>query len=242
MAAPLILAETVTNNSSNSIETEAAADDNATVSSGEIFMNRVKAWLTFNQEKKVELELKLAELRLIQARIAARNNNTEAMQKALEAHEAILNRVQGRMERLSAKNVSSDRLIGLARAIQVHEVRITRLSSLLESVNLTDAQRARVEARLSNVGNVASKLRNIESRIRERRANSSEVEDDSNSEENRVEVEEDNDSREDVETEVETDESNNSLTESGNSSVEIIETQSGNNTPTNESVRNSSSI
>ena len=69
-------------------------------------------------------------------------------------------------------------------------MRITRLNSLLESVNLTDDQRARVEARLSNVENVASKLRNIESRIRERRTNNSEAEDSPDSETaNNTEVE-----------------------------------------------------
>ncbi len=190
MAAPLILAESASDNSGASIEAEAAADDDATASSGEILLNRVKTWLTFNQEKKAELELKLAELRLIQARVAARNNKTEAMQKALEAHEEILNRIRERIEKLSARNISSDKFVGLARAIQVHEVRITRLNSLLESVNLTDDQRARVEARLSNVENVASKLRNIESRIRERRTNNSEAEDSPDSETaNNTEVE-----------------------------------------------------
>ena len=146
---------------------ELDAEENATIGFGDIFMNRVQTWFTWNQEKKVELELKLAKMRLIQAKIAAKNNNTEAMEKALEAHEEIMNRIQERMSKLDGAsdinglNNSAVKLIGLERAIQVHEARINRFNLMLENANLTDEQRTRIESKISKAEGVTSKLQEL---------------------------------------------------------------------------------
>ena len=76
------------------------ADDFDETSSLRIGWEKVKLALTFNQEKKARMELKLAEMRLNQARHAAKNNNTEAMQKALEAHDKIIQRIQERVQKI----------------------------------------------------------------------------------------------------------------------------------------------
>ena len=154
--------------SDDSLTDEAALDDNATTSSGEIGWNHFKLWFTLNQEKKAELELKLANLRLIQARIAARNNDSEAMEKALEAHDRILARLNETMNKLESGsdmkglNASALKLIGLERAIQVHELRIGRLNDLLDNANLSSAKIAKIQARIDHAQNVTTHLRNVE--------------------------------------------------------------------------------
>lgn len=152
---------------------ESAEDDDATVGSGEILSTQVKSWFTFNQAKKAELELKLANMRLIQARIAAKNGNEKAMTKALEAHEKLINRVQERMGRIDGAsdekglNASADKLVGLERAIQVHELKISRLSTLLENANLTEEQKAKIEAKIAKVQSVTSKLSDLSTQKKE---------------------------------------------------------------------------
>jgi len=172
--APLALAEeetNVTNESSEqtlviapgTTETEEELGLNESVSEGKIFWKQLGLWFTFNQEKKARIELEIARLRLIQAKIAAKNNDTEALEKALEAHERIMNRVQERLkaiEYVTNKNVSAPvaRLVALETAIAVHERRIEFLNNLLATANLTQAQRERIETRLSHVENVTAKL------------------------------------------------------------------------------------
>lgn len=137
---------------------------NESVSGGEIAWKQFKLWFTLNEEKRIESELDLARLRLIQARIAAKNNNSEAMLKAMEAHERIMERVQERMNRLenssdgSELNESAEKLVGLERAIQVHERRINFLNNTLQNANLTDEQRERIEEKIAKAGNVTAKL------------------------------------------------------------------------------------
>ena len=163
----LISANTVTD-ANTEIEAEAEADLEEDVSSWQIGRKTVGLWFTFNQEKIAEKQLELAKLRLVQARVAAKNNNTEAMEQALEAHERIMEKVQARMQIIASKNLSSDKLVGLNRAIQVHEARISRLSNLLESANLTEEQRTRVEARIQQQTEVTENLNEVQSRIQER--------------------------------------------------------------------------
>lgn len=137
---------------------------NGSVSGGEITWKQLKLLLTFNKEKRIEGELELARLRLIQARMAADKNDSEAMLKAMEAHERIMQKVQERMNRLedssdgSKLNESAEKLLGLERAIQVHERRINFLNETLQNANLTDEQRARIEDKIAKAQDVNSKL------------------------------------------------------------------------------------
>jgi hypothetical protein len=163
----LVISPAPTSLETAEIADELDAEENETASTGEIMMTQFRSWFTFNQEKKVNLELKIAKLRLIQAKIAAKNNNTEAMEKALEAHERIMNKIQEIMSKLESAsdakglNFSAAKLVGLERAIQVHEARIARLNTLLENANLTDKQREKVELRISKAEEVTAKLQEI---------------------------------------------------------------------------------
>jgi hypothetical protein len=142
---------------------------NESASSWNIAWEQLKIMLTFNPEKKAELQLRLADLRLNQAKIAADDNNTEAMQKALDAHDKLITQIQDEIQKMnSANNTNSTResivgLVGLERAIQVHEARITRLNKLLSSSNLTADEKAKIEVRITQVQNNTAQLTSIAS-------------------------------------------------------------------------------
>ncbi|MBM3247059.1 hypothetical protein FJZ17_00770 [Candidatus Pacearchaeota archaeon] len=158
----------------NEIIEEADADLNENVSSWKINRERMKNWFTFNQEKKAERELKIAKMLLIQAKIAARNNNTEAMEKALEAHNRIINRVKERVQKINGASdekglkKNAEKLVGLERAIQVHEARITRLQTMLTNENLTEQQRQVIEAKIARAQNNTANLVQVQQRQQER--------------------------------------------------------------------------
>lgn len=182
IAMPLILAENQTSDSEtnntlvispppvptlysdNNSFSEGDLELNETVSAGRIFGQQMRVWFTFNQEKKIEAELQLARLRLIQANIAARNNNSVAMEKALDAHERIMNRTRDMMSKLDGSsdfkglNDSAAKLVGLERAIQVHERRISFIQTKLNNSNLTDEQRTKLESRLEHAQNSTAHL------------------------------------------------------------------------------------
>ena len=140
---------------------------NESVSAVDIGMAKIGIWFTFSQEKKAEKELKLARLQLIRAKIAALNNNTGAMEKALEAHERIIARVQNRINAIDGKATKAGikdtaaKLVGLERAIQVHEARIAKLGEILSSGNLTEEQVANVQARLDQAENSTAHLKEV---------------------------------------------------------------------------------
>ena len=144
-------------------------DLNESVNDFDIGMAKVGLWFTFNQEKKAEKELKLARLELIRARIFAKNNNTAAMEKALESHNRILERVQERIESLDSKSTkegakkSAEGLIALERAIQVHEARIQKLNDLLVSnTNLSEEQITKIQEKIAQAENNTAKLMELE--------------------------------------------------------------------------------
>lgn len=143
-------------------------DDFNETSSGRIGWEQLKIWLTFNQEKKAEMELKLADMRLNQARHAAKNNNTEAMEKAMEAHDRIIQRIQDRVQRMESSNDENSTkekiggLYGLKNAIETHENRIAKLNAILQNENLTEQQRKVVEMRLEKAQNNTAHLQEVQ--------------------------------------------------------------------------------
>jgi hypothetical protein len=136
---------------------------------GSIEKERIKSWFTFNKEKKVEIELKIARLRLNQARIALKNNNTQAMEKALEAHNRIMNRVELRVEKIKSEKNNSSKMTGINRAIEVHQRRIAILENILDNKNLTEKQKEKIEIKLEKAKERQVKLLNLRENITERR-------------------------------------------------------------------------
>lgn len=168
-ATPVLISEDV----SNVTDVEADLNEADNVGALGMGLKKMGLWFTFNQEKKAEKELQLAKLQLIRAKIAAKNNDSAAMEKALEAHQALIEKVQVRMDKMQNKSK------GLDRAIEVHEARIAKLNLALLNANLTNEQRQGVEEIISKLENVTSHLRGVETRIENKsesireRANSS---------------------------------------------------------------------
>lgn len=161
-AEPMLISEQV-NVSTDEIEADLGL--NESVSNGEIAWKSFKLWFIFNQEKKINAELDLARLRLAQANRAAERNDTEAMEKAMDKHEKIMNKIQEQMAKFeigSDVNDSAEKLLGLENAIGRHEQRIAFLNYVLENANLTDAQRAKVEERIARVENVTARLDDLQ--------------------------------------------------------------------------------
>jgi hypothetical protein len=134
----------------------------------DVGMNQVQTWFTFNQEKKAQLELKLADLRLIQAKIAAKNGNAEAMQKALEAHNRIIEKVQNRISKMDGADnadkvkASYASLSRIQSSIETHEARIEKLKDILADENLTEEQMVAVEARLKQAEQNTGALKELQ--------------------------------------------------------------------------------
>lgn len=137
-------------------------DDNQTVSDGQVFWKKVDIAFTFNQEKKAEKEMKLAELELIRAKIAAKNNNSQAMIKALEAHQTLIALVQNRVSKIDEKKNVTDKVVGIDRAIQAHEAKIARLNNIIaNNTNLTTEEIARIQENIAITQNNTQHLKEV---------------------------------------------------------------------------------
>jgi hypothetical protein len=164
---------------------------------GNLFWKKLDIWFTFNQEKKAEKELKLAEFQLVRARVAARNNNTKAMENALEAHKQLIERVQERVSKIENGN-ASEKLIGLDRAIQVHQARIARFNAQLNNSNLSAGQIEKLQERIGQAQENTDHLREVANERRlefEKRFRERNVSDDDSNNENETE---DDDSLDDL--------------------------------------------
>lgn len=107
---------------------------------------------TFNQEKKAEKEIALASKRLVEARVMAEKGNEKGFARAQEAHDALIERAQARLEAINGDS-KSDKIKesvksvnGLQVAIDIHEAKIAALKETLAQENITDEKKASIEA------------------------------------------------------------------------------------------------
>jgi len=141
---------------------------NESVSGSKIFWKKTELWFTFNNEKIAKKQLDLARLELIRARHAADNNNTRAMEKAIEAHNAYIEKVQKRIQNMDessnkkALNSSAEKLGGLERAIEVHELRISKLNEILATSNISEEEITKIQKQIDQAENVTSHLKDVE--------------------------------------------------------------------------------
>jgi len=155
-----------------------AQEDDSNISEseamGNLFWKKADIWFTFNQEKKAEKELKLAELQLVRARVAAKNNNSKAMEDALEAHQKLIEKIQNRISKFENKDSAEElknatnKLVGLERAMEVHGLRIDRLNVLLNDSNLSADEVAKIQLRIEQTENSTQHLRDVSEAQRER--------------------------------------------------------------------------
>jgi hypothetical protein len=150
-------------------------EENETISDGEMLKERISLFFTWNQEKRAEKELKLADMELIRARIALKNNNTKAMEKALESHDRLIEKVQNKVKN---KNEESDKtgieksaewLSGIEKAVDAHEAKIERLNQLIANdTNLSEDQIENINARIEKSQSSITHLKEVESNKQER--------------------------------------------------------------------------
>lgn len=106
--------------------------------------------------------MEVAELELIRARIAAKNNDSKARINALEEHRKFIGRVQNRVSKIDEKKNSADKIVGIERTIQAHETRIERLKDILvNNTNLTAEENARIRESISRTENNTQHLGEI---------------------------------------------------------------------------------
>ncbi|PIN77330.1 hypothetical protein COV15_02365 [Candidatus Woesearchaeota archaeon CG10_big_fil_rev_8_21_14_0_10_34_12] len=154
--------------------TEISDSLDESVSGFKIGLKQLGLAFTFNQEKKIDKELDIARLRLIQAKVAAENGNTGAVQKALEAHNRLLEKVHARVNIIDGKSdenairASLSNMVALEKAIEVHEARIAKFNEILGSGNLTDEQMAKIESRLELMQNKTDDLKQLQEQKQER--------------------------------------------------------------------------
>ncbi len=73
-------------------------------------LDSVRLALTFNEDKKAELGLKIAEERLLEAKKMALENKTKYLDEAINRYQKRMNEVNKRMERITKKQVTKKRL------------------------------------------------------------------------------------------------------------------------------------
>lgn len=140
------------------------------ISSGKVFWKGVGLWFTFNQEKKMEREMELAQLRLQQAEFAAENNLTKKAEKSLEAYNRLVQKANKRSQLIQSKdaNASIEKLAAMDQAILAHQARIEKLSNLLLNGNLTEEQKAKLQLKISHARNVTLHLQEVQSEKEEK--------------------------------------------------------------------------
>lgn len=144
------------------------------IDSGKIFWKQAGLWFTFNQERKVEKEMNLAQLRLQQAEYATLNNNTKVAEKAMNSYNKLMERVNKRNQKIEEReekqslNESVSKLAAMDKAILAHETSIVRISDKLAIANLTEEEKTILEARLAKAQNSTAHLKEVQARKEER--------------------------------------------------------------------------
>ncbi|MDP1695315.1 MAG: DUF5667 domain-containing protein [archaeon] len=127
---------------------------------------------TFNQEKKAQKELALAEKKLLEVKKMAEKGNVKAMERAQERHDALLERARLRLDSIqedteeSQVKITAEKIVGLQRAIAAHENRIEVLKDILAEQNLSDEARTAIETAVAKMEN---KTQAIEQKLEERK-------------------------------------------------------------------------
>lgn len=139
---------------------------------------RARLAFTFNQEKKAQFELNLAERRLLEIRKMAEKGNVQAMEKAQARHDALIESAQARLSSIQEDTkeaqirTTAEKVVGLERAILAHENRIEVLKDILSEQNLSDEARTAMESAVARMENrtqeMSQKLEEKKDRVKTR--------------------------------------------------------------------------
>jgi hypothetical protein len=120
---------------------------------------KMKLAFTFNPERKAQLELRLAERKLLEVKKMAEKGNLRAMERAQMRHDALIESAQNRLSALdedskeSKVNSTAEKVVGLQRALKAHENRIEVLKDILANENLSEEARAAIESAVAKMEN-----------------------------------------------------------------------------------------
>ncbi|MDP2586990.1 MAG: DUF5667 domain-containing protein [Candidatus Komeilibacteria bacterium] len=138
----------------------------------------IQTTLTFNQEKKAELQLKIADERLLEAKeVAEANPNNAKAQaiaaKSLEKYQLMMEKVQTRVEAIKEKN--AERAEKLLDKIADHQLKQQQIMEKIEergAENLTEEQKQRLqevkEKALEKFGQFMERVEENQEKIKER--------------------------------------------------------------------------
>jgi|GEM_PF-947238 len=137
----------------------------------------IQTTLTFNQEKKAELQLKIADERLLEAKKVAEENPDNAkaqavVAKTLEKYQQMMEKVQTRVEAIKEKN--AERAEKLLDKIADHQLKQQQVMEKIEErgENLTEQQKQRLqevkEKALEKFGQFLERVEANQAKIKER--------------------------------------------------------------------------
>lgn len=137
----------------------------------------IQTTLTFNTEKKAELQLKIANERLLEAKQVAEANPDDAkaqaiVEKSLEKYQQMMDKVQARIETLKEKN--AERAEKMLDKIADHQLKQQQVLEKIEAKyeNLTDEQKQKLEAikekNLEKFGKFLERVEASQEKIKER--------------------------------------------------------------------------
>lgn len=139
---------------------------------------KVRLAFTFNQERKAEKELALADKRLLEIKRMAEKGNVKAALKAQKSHDALVERAKARLSSIQEDTKeaqvrnTAEKIIGLQRAIQAHENRIEVLKDVLAEQNLSDDARESIESAVERMENrtevMSQRLKEKKDRVKTR--------------------------------------------------------------------------
>jgi len=149
-------------------ESEVSGDPGITPDSS--FYGLKNAWerlnlaFTFNQERKAQKELALAQRKLLEIRKMAEKGNVEAMERARLRHDALIESAQARLSAIqddtteANAKLAAQKTIRLEIALKAHENRIEILQDILAEKNLSDEARTAIESAIERMQNRTEKM------------------------------------------------------------------------------------
>ncbi len=126
-------------------------------------LDRVRLALTFNEDKKAELGLKIAEERLLEAKQMALQNKTRFAEKAINGYQKRMSEVNKRMEGITKKQVTKERI---QRMIRI-QTKAEELEMNVEDLNETLVLRGASQGLQEKLKNAFETQTRVKTRIRE---------------------------------------------------------------------------
>jgi hypothetical protein len=126
-----------------------------------IALEKIRLALIFNKEKRAELELKLAEKRLEEAKLMAKENKLDALQRANKEHKQLLEKARSDLKEVGENEADLEKQSKIELELENQENKAEDLENiiLLKAQGLTDEQRQKLLDLISSFKNETSSLK-----------------------------------------------------------------------------------